>query len=191
MVSDPPISDVRSTKAAYKMLLVGDPKVGKSSIRRRYLGKGFDDNYTMSIGLDFAIKNIGNTMIQIWDLAGQPLFDAIRPTFYQGAQGAILVFDVTSRETIHAISDWLKEIHNAINQKIPCILVGNKTDLRSNSSSDINKIDIEKYREALSNWLGFEVQYIESSALTGDNIELIFIELINQIKNVNRGTKLK
>ena len=93
----------RGKRSIYKVVLVGEPRVGKTSIRRRYLGKGFSQNYMVTLGADFAIKRIKNSAIQIWDLAGQAVYKHVRDGYYQGAQGIILVFDVIQPETFERL----------------------------------------------------------------------------------------
>ena len=176
---------------AYKIILIGDPRVGKTSIRKKYMGEGFKGNYMVTLGADFAIKRLEKDVMQIWDLAGQPVYQSVRASYYGGAEGIILVFDITSRETFGNISKWLNEVVNNLDYLIPLILVGNKNDLRSENYSDhISYEEGKRYAHELSKWSGFEVGYVETSALTGMNIENIFdylkIEIDNN-KSVQQG----
>ena len=175
------ISQKRST---YKVILIGDPRVGKTSIRKRYLGAGFKENYLVTLGADFAIKRLGADVIQIWDLAGQAVYKSVREGYYKGAEGLVLVFDVTNVDSFTNLPKWLNEVINKTNSIIPMILVGNKADLRDNNSGEhVIQEDASNYAESLANWSGFEVPYFESSALNGLNIEEIFLNLKAEIDN--------
>ncbi|MHA2253450.1 MAG: ADP-ribosylation factor-like protein, partial [Candidatus Kariarchaeaceae archaeon] len=74
-------------RTSFKVVLLGDPSVGKTSIRKRYLGEGFKHTYSMTLGADFAIKRINNTVLQVFDLAGNPFFQTVRELYYHGTQG--------------------------------------------------------------------------------------------------------
>lgn len=169
-------------RSTYKLILVGDPRVGKTSIRQRYLGEGFKENYMVTLGADFVIKRFGDTVMQIWDLAGQPVYKSVREGYYKGAEGIILVFDVTRPDTFNNIPKWLSEILNKNEEIIPMMLVGNKSDLREEGSkSHVHPHNAEKYANELGDWSGFDVPYLESSALSGLNIDDIFSRLKEEI----------
>jgi small GTP-binding protein len=175
-----------------KVVLIGDGGVGKTAIRERYLGKGFDSQYVLTIGADFAMKddfvNGTNLKYQIWDLAGQERFDGVREVYYKGALGALLVFDVSRPESYFNIPKWVKELWgNNGRSKVPLILVANKIDLRS---VDIETISSEQGRmmaEKLTNLTspeGFACHYIETSAKTGVKIDDVFSLLGETIINL-------
>ncbi|MHA1203049.1 MAG: Rab family GTPase [Candidatus Heimdallarchaeaceae archaeon] len=170
----------------YKITLIGDGAVGKTSIRRSYLGETFKGNYSLTLGSDFATKilKVGdlNTNMIIWDLAGQPRFKAVREGFYRGTKGALLVFDVTRKDTYENIPRWIMELlNNNQKRKVPMILIGNKSDLRGSLYKTIPSEHGENYAEELSIWSGYDVPYIETSAKFGDNIDQPFETLIKQI----------
>lgn len=171
-------------KQTFKLVLVGDPMVGKTSLRRRYLGEGFSYNYLMTIGADFGIKRIGNTIFQIWDLAGQENFEVVREGYYNGANGALVVFDVTRPQTYENIPRWIDEVVKNVGKVIPFILVGNKVDLRKEGEKWCVPTDVAKnYAETLSDWSGYDVSYVETSALLGFNVEKVFEDLVEEISN--------
>ena len=97
-----------------KIVLAGDGAVGKTALRERYLGKGFSSNYMMTIGADFALKEATirekSIKFQIWDLAGQPRFNSVRELYYRGSHGAMLVFDLTRRESFTNLYLWIDEL---------------------------------------------------------------------------------
>lgn len=170
----------------YKLVLLGEGGVGKTALRHRYLGQGFKQNYQMTIGADFAAKRDtvdGETITaQIWDLAGQIRFSKVREGYYKGAVGALLVFDIVRRNTFEIIPEWLDELLRNNNEKmVPIILIGNKGDLRGMDQNEVTVEEAENYARALSEWSEFEVPYIETSALTGEQVDEAFQKLIRNI----------
>ncbi|MCK4972591.1 MAG: GTP-binding protein [Candidatus Heimdallarchaeota archaeon] len=170
----------------FKITLVGDGAVGKTSIRRSYLGETFEGSYSLTLGSDFATKtmNVGdlNICMIIWDLAGQPRFKAVREGFYRGTRGALLVFDLTRKNTYENIPRWIIELlKNNKMKKVPMILIGNKSDLRGSLYKTIPSEYGENYAKELSLWSGFDVPYIETSAKFNDNVDQTFETLIKQI----------
>ncbi|MHA1483158.1 MAG: Rab family GTPase [Candidatus Heimdallarchaeaceae archaeon] len=170
----------------FKITLVGDGAVGKTSIRRSYLGETFEGSYSLTLGSDFATKtmNVGDLNINmiIWDLAGQPRFKAVREGFYRGTRGALLVYDLTRKDTYENIPKWIIELlKNNSMKKVPMILIGNKSDLRGSLYKTIPSEYGETYAQELSLWSGFDVPYIETSAKFNDNVEQPFETLIKQI----------
>lgn len=162
----------------FKLSLLGDGSVGKTSLRHRYLGKEFSTSYLATLGADFAIKEVyyGNQLTvryQIWDLAGQPRFNQLRKTFYLGSQGAIIIYDVTSYDSFNNVKNWLNEFINNNGKGTGIILlVANKVDLRSdNSISTEQGVELAKQ---LGSIINKTVPFIETSAKTGQNIEDAF-----------------
>lgn len=140
----------------------------------------------MTIGADFAVKkmSLGETdyTLQIWDLAGQQRFSAVREVYYRGTAGALLVFDVSRPETYEVLPNWLHElIRNNKNRIVPLVLIGNKSDLRDSSPYTVPKEYAQEYADQLSAWSGFYVPYVETSAKTGLNVESVFTLLTEQI----------
>jgi Ras-related protein Rab-11A len=173
-------------KHRFKITLLGEGAVGKTSLRRTYLGETFERDYTMTLGADFATKTIkigeDDITIIIWDLAGQPRFSAVREGFYKGTRGALLVFDLTRPDSYEQLANWVRELlRNNNYKKVPLVLIGNKVDLRGSMYSTIPAEYGEKYAKALEGWSGYEIPYIETSAKYGDNVEKAFHILIKQI----------
>ena len=165
-----------------KIVMLGDGAVGKTSIVQRYMGLGFRPVYLMTIGANFYAREITyydekfgklHVTLVVWDLAGQPRFNEVRNQYYKGAKLAIIVFDVSKRETLKSVKKWANEFWNNVKEKFPIILVGNKIDLRESADTVSHEEGINLARE-LSEELGFEVPYVEASAKTGENINEIF-----------------
>lgn len=117
----------------FKILLIGDSGVGKTNILLRYVKNEFKEDLKSTVGAEFSTKLItlpSNTVkIQIWDTAGQEQFQAITRTYYKGAMGALLVYDITRRDTFAHVTKWLEEVKLNSSKNICVILIGNKRDL--------------------------------------------------------------
>lgn len=187
------MSGLNPKRNVYKLVLLGDGGVGKTSLRYRYMGQGFKANYMATIGADFAIKRIdpdGRTVIQIWDLAGQQRFSVVREGYYAGTKGAILVYDISRPATFYNLPNWISEVLENINrvEPVPFAIVGNKADLRSSDdSSFITNEQGIAYAKQLTQWAGLDIPYIETSALTGLNVDKLFNNIIYNI-NLREGT---
>ena len=169
----------------HKLVLIGDPVVGKTSLRKRYLGEGFKANYSMTIGADFGVKRIvndtGSYLFQIWDLSGQLSFQAVRKLYYNNITSLLIVFDLTNQESLDHIKSWFDEYRqNGFDMSISCILVGNKDDLLNERSNELTS-KIEESKLYISNILGRDVPLFITSALSGLNVDLAFSWIIEQI----------
>ncbi|WP_287584373.1 Rab family GTPase [Candidatus Borrarchaeum sp.] len=157
----------------FKIVVVGDGAVGKTTLATHFVKGKFIEYYKMTIGVDFFVKDvqIGEDLIklQIWDTAGQERFAFIRPTYYSGTSGGFMVFDVNRSESFKSLDKWLKEIHTNCG-KIPLLLLGNKIDL---DMRQVKKSQAEKY--AKKN----DLLYYETSAKTGEQVFDVFSELAN------------
>lgn len=170
-----------------KISLLGDGAVGKTSLRNRFMGRGFRTEHLMTIGADFAAHehNIDGvkTTYQIWDLAGQESFKQVRARFFNGSMGGLMVFDVTRRDSFMNVTNWITELwNNSGRGVVPVVLLGNKADLRDSNS--VSNEQAQKYAAALTNKLvkkGFRVTFLETSAKTGLNVNEAFSELGRQI----------
>lgn len=169
-----------------KIVLIGDGAVGKTSIAKRYLGKEFEHEYIMTVGVDFykkgttiEIPEIGSIHFvwHIWDLSGQPHWEHVRPAFYRGARGALLVFDVSNKQSYIDAPQWAREFIKNSGGYYPIVLVGNKIDLRDKIENCITTEEGLELAKKLSEMMNMEVPYIETSALLGINIDAAFNKL--------------
>lgn len=168
----------------FKIVVLGEGAVGKTAIVTRFSHGFFRTDYKTTIGSQFAVKNVdiardkGNVTVklQIWDVAGQSRFQILRPMYYRGSSGGLLVFDVTRRRTFIVLEEWLDELYRAINKKIPLVLVANKTDLPD------RVVEPSEGHEFADK---HDMPYIESSAKTGEGIVDIFQELA-EVLVINR-----
>ena len=160
----------------FKIVVLGEGAVGKTAIVTRFSHGFFRTDYKTTIGSQFAVKNVDisrdptnvTVKLQIWDVAGQSRFQILRPMYYRGSSGGLLVFDVTRRRTFIVLEEWLDELHKAINKEIPLVLVANKTDLPDRVVEPSEGRDFADRHG---------MPYIESSAKTGEGIVDIFQEL--------------
>ncbi|MCY3412493.1 MAG: GTP-binding protein [Candidatus Heimdallarchaeota archaeon] len=175
-------NDASKKKKFFKILLLGDPLVGKTSLRNRYFGKGFKTSYLVTMGADFGIKRIDNNVLQIWDLAGNQGYSNIRKNYYLGSHGAMLVFEVTRRVSFTNLQLWVRELISNNNGKmIPLILTGNKIDLLDEKKREVSVEEVLEYQQSLQKTYGFSFPYIETSAKSGQNVDNIFEQLILEI----------
>lgn len=161
-----------------KILIIGESGVGKSSLLLRFTDDTFDPELAATIGVDFKVKTIavdGNSAkLAIWDTAGQERFRTLTPSYYRGAQGVILVYDVTKRDTFTRLENWLNELETYCTRNdLVKMLVGNKIDKEENRVVDRN--------EGLKFARKHSMLFIEASAKTRDGVQCAFEELVEKI----------
>jgi len=180
-----------TSESVYKVLLLGDSTVGKTCFLMRYTDNTFQEIHMSTIGLDYRLKSMTlksgkNVKVQIWDTAGQDRFRAITKNYYKGAHGIILIYDVTNQLSFDNVSNWINQIKEEASDKVTIFLVGNKIDDVEN-----RKIQTESGKNLAEN---FQLQFYETSAKTGENVEKTFqalVEKIDEISLINtRGGKL-
>ena len=159
----------------FKILTIGESGVGKTCILRRFVENKFLKNHLATIGIDFKTKTLNindqEIKLKIWDTAGQERFRNITNQYYKGADGIVLVFDVTDEASFEKIKDWMDQILSNTNKDEIClVLLGNKCDVEAATRS----IKPEQGKE-LANELN--INYFETSALSGYNIKEAFEKL--------------
>ena len=175
-------------KYKFKIALIGDGGVGKTSIRRQYMGTKFSVSYIETIGADFALKKVStddgfDISYQIWDMAGQERYERIRESYYIGVSALLIVYSITRPDSLENITlKWLPEIKRCNISKIPIILIGNKIDLVKEIDEEIHKgtSQVLKLIQKELNVNESKVQKINTSAKTGENIDEAF-NLLTQI----------
>ncbi|MHA1441471.1 MAG: Rab family GTPase [Candidatus Heimdallarchaeota archaeon] len=170
------MSDIKR-EFVFKVVLMGEGSVGKTSIRSKFMGVGFKSEYIKTIGADFASKAItlGNNKVhfQIWDLAGQTMYKHVRSSFYSGCKCGFLVFDLTSPETLEKLDNWVEEsLQHSRGFLKTFIVVGNKHDLKDQIK--VQQADVDALIKKLNDLENIEAAYLVTSAKTGENIEEAF-----------------
>ncbi|KAF7213612.1 ras-related protein Rab-18 [Nothobranchius furzeri] len=160
-----------------KILIIGESGVGKSSLLLRFTDDTFDPEQSATIGVDFKVKTIsvdGNkAKLAIWDTAGQERFRTLTPSYYRGAQGVILVYDVARRETFTKLDNWLNELETYCTRNdLVKMLVGNKIDKEKHEVDRAEGLKFARKHSTL---------FIEASAKTKDGVQCAFEELVEKI----------
>ena len=183
----------------FKLLLIGNSSVGKSSLLFRFVENVWDDSFVPTIGVDFVsiyyiykfqkLKTLEvngkKVKLQIWDTAGQERFKNITASYYRGGNGVLVVYDITERESFENLNSWLIEIEKNANKNVYKLLIGNKCDLE-----DKRKVTYQEGKDfAESNGMKF----IETSAKTASKVQEAFELLTNEIikSNINKEKGLE
>lgn len=161
----------------FKFLIIGRAGVGKSCILNRFIENKFKENMTHTIGVEFGSKmiTVNNKIIklQIWDTAGQERFRSVTRSYYRGAAGALLCYDLTSRDSFNSLKNWLTDARNLASPNIFVVLVGNKKDLES--SREVS------FQEATDFAKENDLMFIETSALNGEGVDEAFVQCAHSI----------
>jgi Ras-related protein Rab-1A len=154
--------------------------VGKSAILTRFSENLFLDSYTTTIGIDFNSKMIrvdrAVCKLEVWDTAGQERFSTITANYYRGAQGALLVYDISRRDSFERVKVWYDRARQLGGQDLECVLVGNKADL-PDSARTVSSAE----GAAMAKEMG-DIPFVETSALSGSNVEAAFVTMTANIK---------
>ncbi len=170
----------------FKILVLGDPSVGKSCFLIRYTEDTFQDVYLSTIGMDCKYKDVileedKSIRLQIWDTAGQDRFRSITKNLYKGAAGIMLIYDITNRNTFDNVKKWVNSIKEEVTSKVVIVLVGNKIDL--DKKRQVQTDEGEQIAEE------FDMPFFECSALTGENINSAFETLAKKLVEVKAKAK--
>ncbi|KAK9271690.1 hypothetical protein L1049_002053 [Liquidambar formosana] len=168
----------------FKYIIIGDTGVGKSCLLLQFTDKRFQPVHDLTIGVEFGARMVtidGRPIkLQIWDTAGQESFRSITRSYYRGAAGALLVYDITRRETFNHLASWLEDARQHANPNMTIMLIGNKCDLSHRRA--VSKEEGEQF--AKENGLLF----LEASARTAQNVEEAFIRTAAKIlQNIQEG----
>ena len=167
-----------------KYIIIGDAAVGKSNLLLRYAHGQFKPEYQLTIGVEFGAKNIqiNNKVfrIQIWDTAGQENFRSITRAYYKNSVCALVVYDISSRDSFNNVSTWIEDCKNQSPKTIFMVSVGNKCDL-----NDKRQVTAEEGKDLADR---NEMLFFETSAKEGINVEEIFLNSANEIsKKIDQG----
>lgn len=171
------MDEIQEVLTTLKILIIGESGVGKSSLLLRFTDDTFDPEQAATIGVDFKVKTLtvdGNrAKLAIWDTAGQERFRTLTPSYYRGAQGVILVYDVCSKSSFSKLDAWLNELDTfATKQDIVKMLVGNKIDMENREVSRDEGLKFARKHHML---------FIEASAKTKEGVQCAFEELVEKV----------
>lgn len=160
------------TESIYKVIVIGDPAVGKTSLLTNFATNQFEEKYLPTVGVSILKEVIeledldAKINLMFWDIAGQPQFYMLHRPYFNGADGIFLVFDMTRTSTFSNINNWYSSAVKYGLSGVPRILIGNKVDLKE------EKKIIKPMADHLSEKLN--APYFETSALTGENVKPVF-----------------
>jgi len=170
-----------------KLCVLGDPSVGKTSLIRHYCEGYFKENYLSTIGVAFNRKTMDiqykgeskEIIMTIWDIGGQTLWAAVRANYLNGAQGILLLFDLTNRSSLSHIRDWYMDVTRVLGNDVPLSIIGNKSDLEHNPN-------VIKIAQDMCAQLRPNLHFYTTSAKTGTNMEQVFedisIDILNKVQ---------
>eukprot|EP00730_Choanoeca_flexa_P002471 TRINITY_DN11062_c0_g1_i2.p1 TRINITY_DN11062_c0_g1~~TRINITY_DN11062_c0_g1_i2.p1 ORF type:complete len:220 (+),score=33.70 TRINITY_DN11062_c0_g1_i2:711-1370(+) len=161
----------------FKYIIIGDTGVGKSCLLLQFTDKRFQPVHDLTIGVEFGARMVTidskQIKLQIWDTAGQESFRSITRSYYRGAAGALLVYDITRRETFNHLSTWLEDARSHSNPNMVIMLIGNKTDLDSKRA--VTRDEGEQFARE------HNLLFMETSAKTATHVEEAFIQTAQSI----------
>lgn len=164
----------------FKIVLIGDSAVGKSNLLARFARDEFYPNSKSTIGVEFQTQKMDidgkEIKAQIWDTAGQERFRAVTSAYYRGAVGALVVYDISRRQTFDSVGRWLNELHTHSDMNVVTILVGNKTDLKD--AREVSTAEGKALAEAQ------DLFFMETSALDSSNVAAAFETVVKEIYDI-------
>ncbi len=169
---------------SFKLIVIGPAAVGKSSLIRRFVENEFSLHYKFTIGVDFMTKQVEYesgkiAKLTLWDIGGQERFKVLRRSFYEGTNGALIIFDLSRANTFLKMKEWLSDARQAIENDFPVIIIGNKLDLIPEIGEIIDRNEPIQFAQKENSI------YIETSAKTGENVDKAFLDLTRRMVNKN------
>ncbi|PSS10009.1 Ras-related protein [Actinidia chinensis var. chinensis] len=164
----------------FKIVLIGDSAVGKSQLLTRFARNEFNLDSKATIGVEFQTKTLvidhKTVKAQIWDTAGQERYRAVTSAYYRGSVGAMLVYDITKRQSFDHMARWLDELRAHADKNIVIMLVGNKSDL--GTLRDVPTDDAKEFAQREN------LFFMETSALEATNVETAFLTILTEIYRI-------
>jgi len=161
----------------FKLVLIGDSCVGKSCLLIRFADDNFTENYITTIGVDFRFRTLPiskkTVKLQIWDTAGQERYRTITNAYYRGADGIIIVFDLTNKESFLHVQDWIKEVEKYSSESVVMLVLGNKCDL--DAYREVTPEDIKEFTKETG------LTVLETSAKTSDHVDDAFLTITKNL----------
>ena len=171
------MADEENYDVLFKIVLIGDSFVGKTNIMSKYLMNEFHEDSKATVGVEFGAKKFDiegkSVKAQIWDTAGQERYKSITSTYYKGAKGALIVYDITRKETFDSVDRWISEVLNSGDKNMTMLLIGNKCDL--DNQRQVTKEQGEEKAKA------FKVAFLETSASSGENLDVAFEMIMKEV----------
>ncbi|MFX1293781.1 MAG: Rab family GTPase [Promethearchaeota archaeon] len=162
----------------WKIIVIGDPSVGKTTLMLRYTEKKFRELYIPTVGAQISRKIVNiegyTCSLNIWDIAGQHKFSNVRRLFYEGSDAVIIVFDLTDKTSFVSTSTWYKD-YLSLNPNKFGVVIGNKLDLKK------DRVVLHEWGQTLTEKMGKDWRYFETSAKTGENVQDVFFFLAANI----------
>jgi len=168
-----------------KILIIGDAGTGKSNLVSQYANNEYSESYCPTTGVDFATRSVtleGKiTKLEIWDTAGQQRFPTITSSYYEGAQGIIILYDITDKESFNNVKHWIEQIEKFASDNVVKLLVGNKCDYTTERKVDFDTAS--KYADQLG------ISVLETSAKTGTNVDHAFSTIAFQVRQKSQPSQ--
>lgn len=161
----------------FKIVLLGEGRVGKTSILLRYIRGEYSDTQVSTLQASYLDKKVtvsgGTANLSVWDTAGQERFHALGPIYYRDADGALLVYDITDAESFNKVKNWVKELRKIVGNDIVLAIAGNKCDLEKNRH--VNEKDAREYADSVS------AQHFNTSAKSNKGLDDVFNDLTTRL----------
>lgn len=174
-----------SDTQTFKVIVIGEPAVGKTSVIQRYVNGQFRKDYQMTIGVDFSLKIIqmDKTLVhlQLWDIAGQDRFSSLTRVFFKDASAACIVFDITSRKSFEKVADWKNEVDTKVHKEdgkpIPSLLVANKCDMEKECQNPVTEKEIDECTRQL-NFIGWRKTSAKTNYYIDDAMKMLVSHML-------------
>ncbi|KAF0770476.1 ras-related protein Rab-7L1-like [Aphis craccivora] len=179
------LKDTIMPEKLFKVIIIGDPTVGKTAFVKRYVQKSYSREYKGTVGVDFALKIIKvseteTIKLQLWDIAGQERFTWMTRVYYKDAHGCVIMFDLSNKNSFLNTLKWKKDVDAKCTQldgaPIPCMLLGNKCDL---PQRQIDQLDIEAFYKE-NNFIGWTETSAKDGLMVNDSMQFLINSMLGQ-----------